>query len=68
MGNGWNEQETVRYWLQGLGEKTKEHYLEDFPKFLEFTGMQQPDEIIELQLKYPASNNSRYDSSGNRRF
>jgi site-specific recombinase XerC len=48
--NGWKESETVKYWLQGIGESTKEHYLDDFPKFLKFTGMQ-PDQIIESRMK-----------------
>jgi site-specific recombinase XerC len=58
MENAWKEQETVKDWLQGLGEKTKEHYLEDFPKFLQFAGMQ-PNEIIESRLKHLASDNPK---------
>ncbi len=28
--SGWRENESVRYWLEGLGEHTKEHYVQDF--------------------------------------
>jgi site-specific recombinase XerC len=56
--SGWNEEETVKDWLQGLAEKTKKHYQEDFPKFLEFAGMQ-PNEIIQSRLKDLSSTNPK---------
>jgi site-specific recombinase XerC len=58
MENGWKDSETVRYWLQGIGESTKEHYLDDLPKFLKFTGMQ-PDQIIESRMKDLASSDPK---------
>jgi hypothetical protein len=58
MENGWKESETVRYWLQGIGESTKEHYLDDFPKFLKFTAMQ-PDQIIESRMEDLTSQNPK---------
>jgi hypothetical protein len=58
MSNDWKNQESVMYWLEGLGESTKEHYVDDFPQFLKFVNMK-PDEIIESRLKDMTSANPK---------
>ncbi|MCJ7763487.1 hypothetical protein MUP38_08555, partial [Candidatus Bathyarchaeota archaeon] len=55
---GWKEQESVQYWLQGLGEKTKEHYIQDFSKFLSYAGME-PNQIVDSRMKDLASNDPK---------
>ena len=50
MVNDWKEDQSVKDWLQGLEEKTKNNYVTYFPRFLRFINMT-PDEIIQSRLK-----------------